>query len=141
MINLGEDELICDLAETYNLYFDSFIVNPGEWPDTNEPIPLKDIFGREFKPLMVATLSCGLSETSRIKMKVTNRKASLDQILLAASVDRLSVLIWQKTKDGQKNRNHPKSIVETLLGDKKKDELEVFEDEAAFEEWYRKTRT
>ena len=66
---------------------------------------------------------------------------SLDQILLAASVDRLSVLIWQKTKDGQKNRNRPKSVVDTLLGDKKKDELEVFENEAAFEEWYRKTRT
>ncbi len=129
MIALGEDELISDLAEEYNLHISEF------------GVPLTDIYGRELPPSWVATLSCNLKSTSRIKMKVANRKASLEEMLLAVIADKLSVLVWQRTKDGYKNRNHPKSIYEALMGEKKKDELEVFEDETAFEEWYRKTRT
>jgi len=35
---------------------------------------------------------------------------NLTEHLLALAVDRLGVLIWQKTKDGQKGRNRPKPI-------------------------------
>lgn len=34
----------------------------------------------------------------------------LTEHLLALAVDRLSVLIWQQTKDGQTGRNQPKPI-------------------------------
>ena len=131
MINLGEDELICDLAETYNLFIPSF---------TSEK--LIDIQGRELLPSLVATLACGLSENSRIKRKISKRTLDLNETLLAIIADRLGIIAWQRSKDGYKNRNRPKSIFEMLVGqDKKKDELEIFESQASFDEWYKRTRT
>ena len=131
MINLGEDELICDLAETYNLFIPSF---------TSEK--LIDIQGRELLPSLVATLACGLSGNSRIKRKISKRTLDLNETLLAIIADRLGIIAWQRSKDGYKNRNRPKSILEMLVGqDKKKDELEIFESQASFDEWYKRTRT
>ena len=129
MITLGEEELISDLAEEYNLHVSEF------------GVPLKDIYGRELPPSWVAALSCNLREDSRIKLKIANRKIGLEQILLSTIADRLGILIWQRTRNGQKNRNKPKSLLETLLGEKKREDLEAFEDKESFEEWYRKTRT
>lgn len=129
MIALGEDELISDLAEEYNLHIAEF------------GVPIKDIYGRELPPSWVAALSCKLRDESRIKMKIADRKINLQEMLLAFIVDRLGILAWQNTKDGRKNRNKPKSIATLLMGEKKKDELETFKDGASFEEWYRKTRT
>ena len=131
MINLGEDELICDLAETYNLFIPSF---------TSEK--LIDTQGRELLPSLVATLACGLSGDSRIKRKISKRTLDLNETLLAIIADRLGIIAWQRSKDGYKNRNRPKSILEMLIGqDKKKDELEIFESQESFDEWYKKTRT
>lgn len=131
MINLGEDELICDLAETYNLFIPSF---------TSEK--LIDTQGRELLPSLVATLACGLSGNSRIKRKISKRTLDLNETLLAIIADRLGIIAWQRSKDGYKNRNRPKSILEMLVGqDKKKDELEIFESQGSFDEWYKKTRT
>lgn len=131
MINLGEDELICDLAETYNLFVPSF---------TSEK--LIDTQGRELLPSLVATLACGLSGNSRIKRKISKRTLDLNETLLAIIADRLGIIAWQRSKDGYKNRNRPKSILEMLIGqDKKKDELEIFESQESFDEWYKKTRT
>lgn len=131
MINLGEDELICDLAETYNLFIPSF---------TSEK--LIDTQGRELLPSLVATLACGLSGNSRIKRKISNRTLDLNETLLAIIADRLGIIAWQRSKDGYKNRNRPKSIFEMLVGqDKKKDELEIFESQESFDEWYKRTRT
>lgn len=131
MINLGEDELICDLAETYNLFIPSF---------TSEK--LIDTQGRELLPSLVATLACGLSGNSRIKRKISKRTLDLNETLLAIIADRLGIIAWQRSKDGYKNRNRPKSILEMLVGqDKKKDELEIFESQESFDEWYKKTRT
>ena len=130
MISLGEDELICDFAETYQLFIPSFSEK------------LIDIQGRELLPSMVATLACGLSENSRIKRKISKRTIDLEQTLLAVIADRLGIIAWQRSKDGYKNRNRPKSILEMLVGqDKKKDELEIFESQESFDEWYKKTRT
>lgn len=131
MINLGEDELICDLAETYNLFIPSF---------TSEK--LIDTQGRELLPSLVATLACGLSGNSRIKRKISKRTLDLNETMLAIIADRLGIIAWQRSKDGYKNRNRPKSILEMLVGqDKKKDELEIFESQESFDEWYKKTRT
>lgn len=102
MLKLDEDAVICDLAETYNIY--------------------------DYKQLpvyRVAVFVCGLRENSRIMMKVSQTKVQLDSMLLAGIADRLSLLLWQRTKDGQHGRNRPVSIVEQLTN-KPKAEHEEF---------------
>ena len=93
-------------------------------------------------PSFVATLTFGLSDTSRTKKKLSKQKLSLEEMLLAIVADRLGVLIWQQTKDGHKGRNHPKSIFKDLTEEKKdKEELESFQSSEDFEAWYKRTRT
>lgn len=92
MITLDEDALVCDFAETYHIY-------------DYRGLPLE----------LVGVLACGLREDSRIKMKLSNRKISLDSLLLAGIVDRLSLLVWAQTKDASKGRNRPKSVLDDLL--------------------------
>lgn len=91
MLRIGKDELICDLAETYHI-FDY----------------------RALRPSMLATLAVGLRDNSRIKMKIIGERVDINTQLLAAIVDRLSILIWQKTEDGHKGRNRPVSILESF---------------------------
>lgn len=91
MIAVDEDALICDFAETYHIY---------DW----RGLPLS----------YAATLASGLRENSRIKMAITKRSVSLETLLMAATVDRLSYLLWANTKDAAKGRNRPASIVERL---------------------------
>ena len=91
MLSTDEDAVICDLAETYQIY------------------DYKDM-----PPDKVATFCSGLRDDSRIKLKMTGQKVKLDTMLLASIVDRLSILVWTKTKDGQKGRNQPKSIVDSI---------------------------
>lgn len=122
MLNVGEDILKCDMAETYHIYV-------TDWYDPPFPISY------------LADLAVGLKDDSRIKMKMSERRLSLDQVLQTFIVDKLSALIWQNTKDGHKGRNFPKSLYQTLEGldEKKKDELEKFETIEDFEEWYKET--
>ena len=91
MINSDEGALICDFAETYHIYN-----------------------YRDFEPFYVATLANGLRENSRIKMALADTKVDLYSTLLAAIADRVSVLIWQNTKDGQSGTNMPVSILESF---------------------------
>lgn len=93
MIVTDEDALICDLAETYHIY---------------------DY--RRLPVLSVAVFSLGLRQNSRIKMIMSGNRITLEESLLACAVDRLSILAWQKTKDGSKGTNVPQSILEKLLG-------------------------
>ena len=98
MIKVDEDALICDLAETYQIY---------------------DY--RQLPPKMVAVFSYGLKEDSRIKMKLSGQTVPSDTLLLASMVDKLNTLVWFKTKDGQKGKNMPPSIVSILTGQEKSD--------------------
>ena len=105
MISVDEDALVCDLAETYQIY--------------------------DYKQLpasMVAVFSCGLRETSRIKMKLSGQKIPLDTILLAGISDNLRLLLWTKTKDGQKNVNRPESILHKLSENNPREKEEVIFD-------------
>ncbi len=102
MINLDEDSLICDLAETYQIY-------------DYKRLPLQ----------LVAVFSCGLRENSRIKMKLSQQTASIDTMLLAGISDKLGILLWAQTKDGQKGKNRPISIQEKVLNLPKKRKEEV----------------
>lgn len=99
MIRTDETALICDLAETYGIL-------------DYRALPLKT----------VAALSSGLRENSRIKLKISGLTIDSETALLAAAVDRLSLLVWQRTKDGQKNRNRPESMLQRLMGSRQEDE-------------------
>ena len=119
MLNVGEDELICDLAEVYHIF---------NW--------------KELPPTLVATLSVGLGNDSRIKRKITGQRIEFRDMLLALIVDGINTLIWQRTKDGAKNRNKPESLFKRLTEqDKNKEELEVFDSIEAYERWYASKRS
>ncbi|WP_346742828.1 DUF5361 domain-containing protein [uncultured Streptococcus sp.] len=122
MIRQDEDALICDLAETYRIY-------------DYRQLPL----------LQVAVFAYGLRDDSRIKKIISNQTASLDTLLFASMVDRLSLSLWLQTKDGQKGVNRPKSIVDQLTKQDKeeRDEREylVFESGEDFENYRKKLLT
>lgn len=119
MLAIGEEEVICDLAQTYHI-----------------------LNYKELSPSLVAVLCCGLDESSRIKRKMAKSSLTLQDALLALLVDGVNILIWQKTKDGAKGRNKPESIYKKLMhiDEKPKDELMKFSSEASFEQWYRAKR-
>ena len=74
---------------------------------------------------MVATLCFGLRDDSRVKMKLSGSKITLTQTLMARMVDELSFQSWAQTKDGQKNRNRPESVLKALT-EEKQDETVSF---------------
>lgn len=114
MIKTDEDSLVCDLAETYNIY-------------DYEQLPLKK----------VAVFSYGLKDDSRIKMKLNGQKTPLDTLILAGISDKVNSLVWFQTEDGQKGRNRPKSLADTLINygknDEKDDDMVVFHSGEDFE--------
>ncbi|HGK2597065.1 TPA: DUF5361 domain-containing protein [Streptococcus pneumoniae] len=118
MIALDEDALICDLAETYQIY-------------DYKQLPLNQ----------VAVFAYGLRDDSRIKQMMSDQIVPLETTLLASIVDRLSLSLWLKTKDGQKGVNRPASIAELLTKNNKEEgdkrDYLVFESGEDFEN-YRK---
>ena len=91
MLKRDEEALTCDFAETYHIY-------------DYKRLPL----------IMVASLAVGLRDNSRIKMQMTGAQASTEIMLMAGIIDRLSLLVWFQTKDGEKGRNRPKPIIDAL---------------------------
>lgn len=118
MIALDEDALICDLAETYQIY-------------DYKQLPLNE----------VAVFAYGLRDDSRIKQMMSDQIFPLETTLLASIVDRLSLSLWLQTKDGQKGVNRPASIADQLIKRDKSENDEkdylVFESGEDFEN-YRK---
>lgn len=114
MLSADCDALICDFAETYG------ILNIRALPVS-----------------LLATLAVGLREDSRIKMNLSGSKANKSEMLLAAAVDRLSLLVWAQTEDGRNGVNPPKSVLDSIVGAEKTDSLVVaFESGDEFEiEW------
>lgn len=110
MIKFDEDALICDLAETYQIYN-----------------------YRQLPPSLVAIFAIGLRDDSRIKLKVNGLKATPEITLQSAIFDRLGLLVWMQTEDGQKGRNRPKSVVESLFGEKTESEVSAFTSGEEFE--------
>lgn len=92
MLSIGRDELYCDLLETYGLL---------GWSGLSA--------------LELATLSFGLRENSRIKMKLSGTTVDTQTLLLASIVDNLALQTWFQSTDGAKGRNRPKSVVDSLL--------------------------
>lgn len=69
MIKAGEDELVCDFAETYGIL---------------EP--------RALGAGKMAVLACGLRDTARIRQKLCGARAGTDTQLLACAVDLLGLI-------------------------------------------------
>lgn len=113
MQNAGRDELVCDFAEIYHIY-------------DYRSLPAR----------LAATYAAGLRQDSRIKMKMSGSKLRLDEMLLALIADTLAIMAWQNTKDGQHNRNKPKSILTALTAEpEEKNDAPVFESPEAFRVW------
>lgn len=108
MLNLDEDAVKCDLAETYHIY-------------DYRSLPLS----------MVATFCYGLGQNSRIKRKLSKEEYTTEEYLLMHIADCLSILVWQNTKDGAKGTNKPILFTETL--NRKKDNALTFDTAEEFE--------
>lgn len=109
MIKIDENALICDLAETYHIY------NYKQLP-----------------PFKVAIFAIGLRDNSRTKIKLSGSKVSPEILLLSGIHDRLSLLLWSKTKDAEKGRNKPKLILNSLY--KQETEVSTFASGKEFDE-------
>ena len=118
MLSTDRDALICDLAEVYGI-FDH----------------------RALPATLLAALSVGLRDDSRIKMKLAGQKLTKLETLAAATVDRLSMLVWLNSEDGRKGENRPASVLSMLLGEEPEEKpVEGFETAEEFEaEWTRRT--
>jgi len=97
MMNFDEDALICDLAETYHIF-------------DYRSLPVK----------LVATLSAGLRDDSRIKLRAAGSKVTLNEMLLAMIADRIEMFKYGFSEDAKHRRNVPISVLEELTGETKK---------------------
>lgn len=109
MVAADEDALVCDFAEIYHV------------------LPFRVLPAR-----LAATLAAGLPDTARIRMKMAGTIVPASLLMQAAMVDRLSLLVWMQTKDGQKNRRRPKSIAEILTGAEQQGTVQSFDSEEDF---------
>lgn len=57
-------------------------------------------------------------------MVMADMRYTLDTLLSAGILDRLSILIWQKTEDAQTGKNRPASVVDLLTGNAQEPETE-----------------
>lgn len=107
MIATDEDALICDLAETYHIYN-----------------------YRDFRPSYIAILAVGLGADSRIKKAISGETLDTSELMMATIIDQLNLIIWSKTKDAEKGRTRPKSILQRI----KKSEVSAYQSPQAWEE-------
>lgn len=116
MVAIDESALICDFAERYHVL---------DW----RALPVRT----------AAALACGLEADSRIMRKISGAPADVKTLLLAMIADALHVLAWQNTQDGAKGRNKPKSLLKTILGKDREEELgEGFDSVEDFRAWHAK---
>lgn len=65
-------------------------------------------------------------------MKISGQKVDTQTLMLAGIVDRLSWLVWSKTKDAQSGLNRPKSVLDSLYPQEK--DVSVFASGEDFEQ-------
>ena len=112
MVALDETALICDFAERYHVL---------DW----RALPVRT----------AAALAAGLEADSRIAKKISGAAADVQTMLLAMITDALHIIAWQKTKDGVKGRNPPKSIVQAILANDRGSFTEGFRSVDEFNAW------
>lgn len=74
---------------------------------------------------VLAKLVIGLRAESRVKMRTSGSKLTMEQTLMVMIFDRLNLLCWSKTEDAKHKRNRPKALLDQIM--QKSDEFEVFE--------------
>ena len=111
MINVDEDALVCDMAETYHIY-------------DYRSLPCS----------RAAVFAAGLRDNSRIKMEMAGTEISMENILSAMAVDNLSIVRWLLSEDGKNGKNRPSLVLSALLGGTENRNNEVFDSPDAFEE-------
>lgn len=107
MIELDEDALICDLAETYQIF-------------DYRSLPVQ----------LAATLSAGLRDNSRIKLKAAGFPVGLDTVILATISDNLTIF---RAGMDKRNRGKPFLFTEAINGDNKRQKVRGFKTVEAFE--------
>lgn len=88
MIAVGEDELICDMAEVYGIL-------------SCDTLPV----------LLFATLATGLRSNSRIREKMDGYDVKTESLILSMIFDKLTYVFWNG--EGEK----PKKLSSLLLGE------------------------
>ena len=114
MVELDEDALICDLAETYQVF-------------DYRSLPLK----------LVATLSAGLRDDSRIKLLAAEVPTSMEIMILASIADNLTLLRASMSKQ---NTSKPFLFTDAIYGEKKKKKVKGFKSAAEFEATLKRIR-
>ena len=79
-----EDDLICDLAQTYGVH---------DW--------------RKIPPVNAAAMALGLPDNSRVKLKLSGQDFGFDRRLMMLIYDRLNWLRWSKTEACRKGYDPP----------------------------------
>lgn len=115
MLSFDREALICDLAETYHIL-------------DYKSVPVE----------VLSILAAGLRDDSRIKLKMSGLKISLDRLLMARMVDSLALIVWSKTEDASKGRNKPKSITEALTAKPKEETVKTYSTPEEFESAWKK---
>lgn len=110
VIGRYEDELICDLAEVYQIY------------------DYKGVPGR-----LLGTLVSGLGVNSRVYQKIAGQKVPTDILFEAFIIDELRRITY--LLDGNKNKKQPEPMSETLFDrDEPENDVMVFDSPEAFEQ-------
>lgn len=105
-----EEELICDMAETYHVL---------NWRD----LPLKT----------AAILASGLHQDSRCKRKLAGQKLRAMEYTQLAILDELRLLVYSRTEDAKKGKNRPKSILLEMIHQDEKPKTLSFRTPEEFE--------
>lgn len=63
-------------------------------------------------------------------MAISGQTLNLNEFLMATIIDRLNLLLWTKTKDAEKGRNRPKSIIDNFT---KNNDVSSFRNKEDFE--------
>ena len=110
MVATDEDSLICDLAQYYHVFdYKSMTVE------------------------LVATLSAGLPEDSRIMRKLSKRNISKSELMLAAIYDDLNAYLYSMTSNAKHGINRPASIVDKWLNITEQKENMAFDSVNSYE--------
>ena len=105
-----EEELICDMAETYHVL---------NWRE----LPLRT----------AAILASGLHEDCRSLRKLRGQKVRGDELWQLAVLDELRLLFWSRTKDAEKGKNQPKSLLRAAMDQEEQSQVTGFQTQEEFE--------
>ena len=91
---------------------------------------------KSISPEMAGILLEGLRPESRIKMKLSKQKLTVEQILLATIADEMKLFIWMQ---GRKKTKKPESILNILLNGKQEpNKCKGFDSPKDFEKYWQK---